>query len=798
MARKQLGPAPTGDTDAVRKQDVVGRGDLVHNVLDYGAVGDGVADDTAEIHLARDAAGVGGRVFFPAGTYLVGPLAANVADQTWELAPGAELIYNGASDQDLITVSAENFSIHGGTLDISSITFVDTWVTSGIRVDADGVDIRGVTINNAPTNAIWINEVNRATVVGCTFNEFIRSAVRVHNLEPNLHIYDFLIADNVMESSTTGSGGVNLYCYDSTMAIERARICHNTITIPPYVSGTAFEALTVFAGVDCVIDGNVISGSWSPISTWNLTRSAISNNTVRKFGRIGVEISGEAVSDVAITGNVIDVDGQGVTGTSGIETSAGTVDRVTITGNVIKGFNLSGVGVNLSSGDGVDGMVIAGNIIAAQVASGSFSAISTNQDVTNLTVTGNVIDCGSTASSYGLNFASGAHTGVTVTGNSFSNIAVRAANLSSAGGGTYTDVRFTGNMIRNCGDGLGGSGFAGAVNIVQDSAAATAGTMALRDSNANLVANAFVPSLTSTATAAGTTPLTVGSSETQLFTGSTTQTVALPTTSVVAGQRFTIVNSSTAVVTVTASGGSTVTKLAAGASGVFVALQAVPTTAAHWSYDLSVIAASSVRDTNGNVALSLSATASAANYAKIVNAVSGDRVEFTVDGSDSNISMFLRGKGSTGEVQMLDSASKYVAKFTNVGRSNCVNYLEFSGHTTGQSPQIKAYGTDANVSLAVITQGTGTLLVNGVSTSLNSTTSTHTAQQIELGHASDTTISRTAAGMVAVEGNPVGVKVAVPASATATGVVGQWAADSSWIYVCTAANTWVRAALASW
>lgn len=49
-----------------------------------------------------------------------------------------------------------------------------------------------------------------------------------------------------------------------------------------------------------------------------------------------------------------------------------------------------------------------------------------------------------------------------------------------------------------------------------------------------------------------------------------------------------------------------------------------------------------------------------------------------------------------------------------------------------------------------------------------------------------------------VGGNPVGVKVAVPSSATASGSVGQWAADSSYIYVCIAANTWVRSALSTW
>ncbi|HIF7010499.1 TPA: phage tail fiber protein [Klebsiella pneumoniae] len=51
---------------------------------------------------------------------------------------------------------------------------------------------------------------------------------------------------------------------------------------------------------------------------------------------------------------------------------------------------------------------------------------------------------------------------------------------------------------------------------------------------------------------------------------------------------------------------------------------------------------------------------------------------------------------------------------------------------------------------------------------------------------------------VAVGGNPVGVKVAVPASATAAGSVGQWAADSTHLYVCIAANTWVRSTLATW
>jgi len=40
--------------------------------------------------------------------------------------------------------------------------------------------------------------------------------------------------------------------------------------------------------------------------------------------------------------------------------------------------------------------------------------------------------------------------------------------------------------------------------------------------------------------------------------------------------------------------------------------------------------------------------------------------------------------------------------------------------------------------------------------------------------------------------------VAAPASASATGTSGDWAIDADYIYVCTATNTWKRAALATW
>ena len=44
----------------------------------------------------------------------------------------------------------------------------------------------------------------------------------------------------------------------------------------------------------------------------------------------------------------------------------------------------------------------------------------------------------------------------------------------------------------------------------------------------------------------------------------------------------------------------------------------------------------------------------------------------------------------------------------------------------------------------------------------------------------------------------IGIRVDAPASATASGTAGDWAQDDSFIYICTAADTWKRVAIASW
>jgi hypothetical protein len=108
--------------------------------------------------------------------------------------------------------------------------------------------------------------------------------------------------------------------------------------------------------------------------------------------------------------------------------------------------------------------------------------------------------------------------------------------------------------------------------------------IALWDANSNISANNVLEGYATTATAAGTTTLTVASKRQQFFTGSTTQTVVLPVTAtLVLGQSFYIVNNSTGIVTVQSSGANTVQAMAAGTALLVTCILTSGTTAASWS-----------------------------------------------------------------------------------------------------------------------------------------------------------------------------------------------------------------------
>lgn len=118
--------------------------------------------------------------------------------------------------------------------------------------------------------------------------------------------------------------------------------------------------------------------------------------------------------------------------------------------------------------------------------------------------------------------------------------------------------------------------------------------------------------------------------------------------------------------------------------------------------------------------------------------------------------------------------------------ASAVNRMAIVNAAAGGSPRLTVAGSDTNININMRPQGTGKVLIqDGTDTSKVATTDV-----------TGLTGNRTFT-FPDVAGT-LGVKVAVPSTASSTGVVGSWAADSSFLYICTAANTWRRVAIATW
>lgn len=166
------------------------------------------------------------------------------------------------------------------------------------------------------------------------------------------------------------------------------------------------------------------------------------------------------------------------------------------------------------------------------------------------------------------------------------------------------------------------------------------------------VINGTVYGMTTTATAAGTTTMTIASAKQQVWTGSTTQTVRLPTTSVVAGGEYSITNTSTGLVVVQSSGLNNIVTLGLNQTALFTALVATPTTAANWTYAKLNLAG----NTNGKRILVVTQSATPA-----INTNNGDIIQITgLAQAITSMTSGLTGTPNEGDmiqVQFTDNAT---------------------------------------------------------------------------------------------------------------------------------------------
>ena len=208
--------------------------------------------------------------------------------------------------------------------------------------------------------------------------------------------------------------------------------------------------------------------------------------------------------------------------------------------------------------------------------SGTFSINTSGQPV----VAGTIISA-ATFNALTADLATGLTTALTKDGQTTATARIPFAAGISSTLTTDSSSTATGSIIT-----AGGVGIAKTLYVGIDANIAGALNVTGSATLTNPVVNNLKLGYTTTATAAGTTTLTVASNYRQLFTGSTTQTLVLPVTSTLAlGMAYVVENNSSGSITVQSSGFNTVATVIAGTTIEFTCILVTGTTAASWDYN---------------------------------------------------------------------------------------------------------------------------------------------------------------------------------------------------------------------
>ena len=215
-------------------------------VEDYGAVGDGVADDTAALQRALDSGGPGTRLVLAAGhTYLH-------SDVLHLRVPGEKLSGAGtlmATDESRssVWVEADGVVLDGGmTIATASTTRRwDAWEQMGLRLSGHtGAVVRDVTVSGSAAAGVY---------VGDGASGFLLQRVTVRGTRADgIHMTGGAHDGRVLAPLVQGSGddGVAVVSYE-----RDGTPCHDITISRPRVLGTTWgRGVSVVGGTDIAYD----------------------------------------------------------------------------------------------------------------------------------------------------------------------------------------------------------------------------------------------------------------------------------------------------------------------------------------------------------------------------------------------------------------------------------------------------------------------------------------------------------------------------------------------------------------
>lgn len=369
----------------------------VVSVIDYGAAGDGVTDDTFAFQAAHDALPAGGgTIYIPHGRYLLNQTSTSaqfaitksgvtLCGDGW----GTVLVHNATGvvpgnnavvmispkNGSISGIQLQNFKIEGPTTNTGAAIFGDSRVLGVLIHDGasagniSDVLIERVWVTGMETACFGItsfgsNTVRRVKFSNCWatnsrqdgFNAFSGAVFDVTIAgcyAANLDGFGFEMASagNVFIGNVirgVGQSGIGMEYNPALGAAYRTLIAHN------YISDVSTAAYPSSSGIS-------LGQSQNPINT------EILGNSIYRIGGHGIEIN-LVPRDISIRDNtIIDVGGGGVN-TAGIASGAAGTNLV-VFGNTIRRVNTASY--NLSYGVALAGLGNSTNIVKNNEVSGA-------------------------------------------------------------------------------------------------------------------------------------------------------------------------------------------------------------------------------------------------------------------------------------------------------------------------------------------------------------------------------------------------------------------------------------------
>lgn len=307
---------------------------------DYGAVGDGVTNDLANIQAALDACGAagGGIVRLPAGTFYVTNTLLVPSNVTLSGAGmKATTILNPAGALAGMVVGSDSIYASIALVGVTGAGVTDLCVDH----QTNGTDANGIQLGSASGTLTTNSFVDRVRVRGYASHQYL--------------IWNYRGQNNTISNN----------------------VCDGYVTPG---AGTAQEAIEVFGGKNIQIVGNTVNLSGNGIYVWEDTPpgSEISDIFISR-NRVTGSRCGVLVSVISTARNVIISDNilseQELAGINVVGDAANVaVENIVVSNNIILSPTVYGITIDSQGSSNWDAISVTGNAISHVLGASSFGA----------------------------------------------------------------------------------------------------------------------------------------------------------------------------------------------------------------------------------------------------------------------------------------------------------------------------------------------------------------------------------------------------------------------------------------